>query len=201
MIVSKSFITAKATELITTNSSAKAAFRQIQDSIVTNHSPNKTFFEINNKEKHGNGVVPIKEGIYKSLEEKYQWFREKPLNYFKNDAKKGGPIDVYKAFDKDTFRVGIEFETGNISSAHRSLNKLALGIIKSELELAVMLLPVSKLAYYLTDRVSNFDELEPYFVLFNEYPFIILGFDADKYTEAVPILSKGRDGMLSLIHI
>lgn len=89
MIVSKSFITAKARRLITTNPSAKEAFQQIQNSITSNHSSTKSIFEINNKEKHGNGVVPIKEGIYKSLEEKYQWFREKPLDYFKNDVKKG----------------------------------------------------------------------------------------------------------------
>lgn len=195
MIVSKSFITAKARRLITTNPSAKEAFQQIQNSITSNHSSTKSIFEINNKEKHGNGVVPIKEGIYKSLEEKYQWFREKPLDYFKNDVKKGGPIDVYKAFRGGAVRVGVEFETGNISSAHRSLNKLALGIIKAELDLAVMLLPVSGLAYFLTDRVSNYEELEPYFVLFKDYPFVILGFDADKYSASAPVLPKGRDGM------
>lgn len=196
MIVSKYFKSAKAEVLLKNNVFAQIAYKEIEDSILSNRSAGKSFFEINNKEKNCNGVVPIKKGIYESLEEKYNWFREKPLVYLKNDAKKGGPIDVYKQFGRNPrFCVGVEFETGNISSAHRSLNKLALGIVKSELDLAVVLLPVQKLAHFLTDRVSNYEELEPYFVLFEQYPFIVLGFDVEKYSLSAPLLPKGNDGM------
>ena len=196
MIISKYFKSAKAEVLLKNNVFAQIAYKEIEDSILSNRSTGKNFFEINNKEGHCNGVVPIKKGIYESLEDKYSWFREKPLDYLKNEAKKGGPIDIYKQFGKNLqFCVGVEFETGNISSAHRSLNKLALGIVKSELDLAVVLLPVKKLADFLTDRVSNYEELEPYFVLFEQYPFIVLGFDVEKYSPSAPLLPKGNDGM------
>jgi len=151
-------------------------------------------FTINNSYKNCNGVVPIKEKCYICLEDKYNWYREKPLKSF---SSKGGPIDVYKEFknDNDQFNVGLEFETGNISSAHRSMNKLSLAIEMHELQLASLMLPINKLSYYLTDRVSNYEELEPYFHLLNNRAFIILGFDAEDYNPSVPLLPKGRDGM------
>ena len=110
---------------------------------------------------------------------------------------KGGPIDVYKEFTstREELKVGLEFETGNISSAHRSLNKLAVGIKHSEIQLAILLMPVKRLSYYLTDRVSNYEELKPYFCLVDDYPFIFIGFDVERYSENVPFLPKGNDGM------
>ncbi len=66
------------------------------------------------------------------MEDEYEWYREKPLSYFHDYAPKGGPIDVYKEFyhEGEVIRAGLEFETGNISSAHRSMNKLCIGIKK-----------------------------------------------------------------------
>lgn len=57
------------------------------------------------------------------------------------------------------------------------------------------MMPIKNMAYFLTDRVSNYEELEPYLFLLDEMPFVVFGFDADEYSENAPLLPKGRDGM------
>lgn len=188
MHISKSYITPPAKSLLKSSSLAEEAYNEITLSI------NNMIGTINNSSKNCNGVVPIKEDCYQLLEETYGWFREKPLDSF---SEKGGPIDVYKEFqnNKALLRVGLEFETGNISSAHRSMNKLTIGIANDDIDFAVLIMPVSALSYYLTDRVSNYEELQPYYSLVNDYPFVFLGFDAESYSDTYPVLQKGRDGM------
>ena len=196
MIIPVRYISTRADYLIQTNDLAHQAFIEIEDSILLNCTDDSGKFTINSSEKNCNGVVPIKEGIYRRLEINYEWFREKPLAYFE-DAQKGGPIDVYKEFGDwaHPFNVGLEFETGNISSAHRSMNKLCMGIKHGDLQMAFLILPIKRLAYYLTDRVSNYEELAPYFGLLDDFPIVVFGFDADRYNPTVPLLAKGRDGM------
>jgi hypothetical protein len=189
MIVTKSYITVSAAALIHENRTAEQAYNEVIDSISSITS------RINNSSKNCNGVMPLKDNCYQKLENDYLWFREKPLEYFHEQREKGGPIDVYKEFENPFTRVGLEFETGNISSAHRAMNKLSVGIKQHELDLAVLIMPVARLSYYLTDRVSNYEELEPYYILLEEYPFIILGFDAEQYINTTPLLPKGPDGM------
>ncbi len=188
MHITKSHITPEAHNLLRNSNLANQAYDEVVESI------NNMVGYINNSSKNCNGVVPVKEGCYQLLEETYGWYREKPLDVL---SAKGGPIDVYKDFydNSDVFSVGIEFETGNISSAHRAMNKLALGVNNSEIHLAILLFPVSALSYYLTDRVSNYEELEPYFSLVDGLPFIFLGFDAEDYSPTYPLLPKGKDGM------
>ena len=188
MHIAKRYITNPADQLITSSILAQNAYNEIE------HSIKNMIGEINNSSIHCNGVVPVKEGCYKLLEETYGWYREKPLDTL---SEKGGPIDVYKEFlsSDSILRVGLEFETGNISSAHRSMNKLILGITNNELDLAVLILPIHDLSYYLTDRVSNYEELQPYYPIVDKYPFMFLGFDAEDYSPIHPILSKGSDGM------
>lgn len=196
MNIPESYVSARADFLIQTNDLAHQAFIEIEDSILQNCTDDSGDFTINSSGKNCNGVVPVKEGIYRRLETCYKWFREKPLAYFE-DAQKGGPIDVYKEFGDNThpFNVGLEFETGNISSAHRSMNKLCMGIKHGDLQMAFLIMPIKRLAYYLTDRVSNYEELAPYFGLLDDFPIVIFGFDADHYDPSAPLLAKGRDGM------
>lgn len=188
MHIQKWYITKDAQNLIDHAPLAGRAFHEITDAV------NSMVAVINNTGKNCNGVVPLKEPCYCMLEETYGWYREKPLAIL---SEKGGPIDVYKAFadNNGSFHVGIEFETGNISSAHRSMNKLSLGVHNGELDLAVLMMPMHRLSYYLTDRVANYEELEPYFSLVSDVPFIIIGFDVEEYSANVPCLAKGRDGM------
>ena len=61
--------------------------------------------------------------------------------------------------------------------------------------MAVLMMPVNRMSFYLTDRVSNYEELEPYFPLLDSYPFIVFGFDAEVYDQTAPLLPKGKDGM------
>lgn len=188
MHIEREFITDSAKILLSSNLNAKKAYSEINESIQN------MVGKINNTEKNCNGVVPIKEGCYQMLEETYNWYREKPLDVL---VEKGGPIDVYKEFRDvhDLFCVGLEFETGNISSAHRSMNKLKLGIKVGELQLGVLMMPMFELSYFLTDRVSNYEELKPYFSLVEDVPFIIIGFNAEELGANYPVLPKGKDGM------
>lgn len=197
MKISKIYNSPIAIKLINQNHYAEQAFHEIERSILDNKTNGMDHFVINSSEKNCNGVVPIKEKCYQILEYQYDWFREKPLPYLRDEAKKGGPIDVYKQFGSmnSLFRVGLEFETGNISSAHRSINKLCVGIRQHDLDMAFLMMPIKKFAFYLTDRVSNYEELEPYFVLLDSYPFVVFGFDAEEYNPNVPLLPKGKDGM------
>ena len=190
MHIEQEYFTDSAKHLVENHPCAKMAYLEIKESICN------MIGDINNQKKNCNGVVPIKEGCYKTLEEKYGWYREKPLSILVKQGK-GGPIDVYKEFNYEsgTFCVGLEFETGNISSAHRSMNKLNLGIIVGELQLAVLMMPMHELSYFLTDRVANYEELRPYFSLVSQVPFIIIGFNAENFGEEYQFLSKGKDGM------
>ena len=123
MLISKQYISPIAQQLILSDALVNQAFDEVSNSIIHNVSPGQAIFALNNSQKNCNGVVPIKERCYQILEESYDWFREKPLSYFHNDVKKGGPIDVYKEFSDTSHSIhaGLEFETGNISSAHRLL--------------------------------------------------------------------------------
>lgn len=197
MLIAKEFISPLAHELIKCNPLAKCAYNEVANSILKNVTHGHDIFILNNTKKHCNGVVPVKERCYQILEDEYGWYREKPLSYFHDNVQKGGPIDVYKEFcqDGNVLYAGLEFETGNISSAHRSMNKLCIGITMGEIAIAFLMMPVKAMSFYLTDRVSNYEELEPYFLLLDNTPFVVFGFDAEEYSADVPLLPKGKDGM------
>lgn len=197
MRIAKLYVSKVARNLIDINDMAAQAFEEVRSSILDNVTLGSDHFILCCIHKNCNGVVPVKERCYQILEEKFGWYREKPLAYFHTDVQKGGPIDVYKEFHKkhNILRTGLEFETGNISSAHRSMNKLCVGIKKGELDLAMLMMPIKKMSFYLTDRVSNYEELEPYFLLLEDFPFVVFGFDAEEYSEDAPLLPKGKDGM------
>ncbi len=109
----------------------------------------------------GNGVVPIKLAFCSQLKE-FGWNLETPLriasrkNPGKLDATKGSP---------DGRLVAVEWETGNISSSHRAINKMVLGILKGVLCAGVLVLPTREMYRFLTDRIGNFEEISPYFDL------------------------------------
>lgn len=149
-------------------------------------------YAINNSKKHINGVTPIKEQIFNTLHHVFQWRREVTLPYFKMAAGKGGPIDLFKKFEG--YSAGVEFETGNIASVHRSINKLKTGWKKGDIDFACLILPVKKLSYFLTDRIANYEEIAPYFPIFDDFPLLVVGFDADLYTDTIAPISKEKSG-------
>ena len=146
------------------------------------------------KRGRGNGVKPIKDGLLLSLE-KAGWAVEQPLDLA--TASRPGKLDAVTETSAGPFAV--EWETGNISSSHRALNKMALGLLKGKLAGGALIVPSGELRPYLTDRVGNFPELEPYLDLWKSVPcktgvlqVIVVEHDALSYD--VPRIPKGTDG-------
>lgn len=96
--------------------------------------------------------------------------------------------------------VALEWETGNISSSHRAINKLLIGFHRAALKGAILVVASEDLARHLTDRVGNLPELKPYIEFWKESPvrngvfrvFVVEHDVLDRGTRPIP---KGRDGM------
>ena len=146
------------------------------------------------KRGEGSGVTPIKEACMNYLK-KQTWDLETKVNFA--TAKKPGPIDATSKVGDRLFCV--EWETGNISSSHRALNKMALGILKKILIGGILIVPTRKMYYYLTDRIGNFRELEPYFpfwkaIQVDEGFLAIIAIEHDAVSKDVPRIEKRTDG-------
>lgn len=147
-----------------------------------------------NPVRRGNGVKPIKHTFISRLEE-LGWAPEKRLSLVKGVSP--GPIDAVKNTPEGLFAV--EWETGNISSSHRALNKIATGIIQGNLIGGILVLPVRTLAQYLTDRVGNFEELSPYFPMYSNLQLDsgimgVISIEQDGLSNDVILIPKGKDG-------
>ena len=81
-------------------------------------------------------------------------------------SKFGGFDFVFDA--PEGLRVAIEWETGNISSSHRSMNKLSIALISGALDAAVLIVPSRDLYEQLTDRVGNIAELSGYLSMWKD---------------------------------
>lgn len=142
----------------------------------------------------GSGVKPIKDACMHHLK-LLGWDLETPVDIAA--LKRPGPMDA-------TYRVGdrlfcVEWETGNISSSHRALNKMALGILKKVLIGGVLIMPTRAMYRYLTDRVGNLPEIEPYFPLWRalkvgEGLLAIIAIEHDAVSKSVPRIPKGTEG-------
>jgi len=147
-----------------------------------------------NPTRKGNGVVPIKINFVNSLISN-GWIAEKRMSFA--DGMNPGPVDVVKETIYGDFAV--EWETGNISSSHRALNKIAVGILQGEIIGGILILPIKNLAQYLTDRIGNYEEIEPYFPLYQniqvkEGMIGVISVDYDSVSEGSPLIPKGKDG-------
>jgi hypothetical protein len=100
-------------------------------------------------------------------------------------------------------RIAIEWETGNISSSHRSLNKLAIALAAGILEVGVLVVPSRDLYEHLTDRIGNIGELSGYLSLWESLKvtvprglLAITVVEQDELTddETFPYLRVGSDG-------
>ena len=108
-----------------------------------------------------------------------------------------GPIDAIKKTKEGIFAV--EWETGNISSSHRALNKISLGLIQKKLLGGILILPVRELAMFLTDRIGNLEEIQPYFALYQNLKIDVgfmgvIGVSYDAISKDAPLIPKGKDG-------
>lgn len=111
-----------------------------------------------NPARHGNGVKPIKNACMAALQDNFGWELETKITYA---TRLPGRVDVTKRLNGDFF--ALEWETGNISSSHRAVNKMVLGLLRGVFLGSALVLPSRKLYAYLTDRIGNYEELEPYF--------------------------------------
>ena len=144
--------------------------------------------------REGNGVIPIKLGLMKELH-RQGWKLEEPLDIA--TLKKPGKLDAVLYTDYGP--VALEWETGNISSSHRALNKMALGLLKGVLACGILVVPSRKFYKYLTDRIGNMEELEPYLDLWRSIPCIqgvleIVAIEHDATSTKVPRIPKGTSG-------
>lgn len=142
----------------------------------------------------GNGVKPIKLGLLRELKAQ-GWKLEEPLELAV--LAKPGDLDAVLATAHGP--IALEWETGNISSSHRAINKMALGLLKGLLACGLLVVPSRKLYPYLTDRIGNYEELRPYLFLWKSIPYEagvleIIVVEHDATSLDVPKIPKGTSG-------
>jgi hypothetical protein len=125
-----------------------------------------TIYPESGKERgKGNGVKPIRDRFVHSLKDK-GWTIEgkaksaldKRLGEF--DAVLPGPERL----------IAVEWEAGDISSPHLSMNKLTLLLKTQIISAGVLVVPSRKLCIHLPDRIGYVEEIKPYFVLWESVP-------------------------------
>lgn len=137
----------------------------------------------------GNGVKPIKEACMLKL---------KTLGWNTDERKNPLRLDATKTLANRVF--GVEWETGNISSSHRAMNRLLRGYHEGVLAGGVLIVPTRSLYHYLTDRVGNLAELEPYFdfwkatITWKDGVLAIIAVEHNRTDPRVPRIKKGTDG-------
>jgi hypothetical protein len=94
----------------------------------------------------------------------------------------------------------VEWETGNISSSHRSMNKMSMLLSSGMIAAGTLVVPSRELYRYLMDRVGNVQELEPCFLLWKSVPcakglleIVVIEHDSTSYdVPGIPKLTSGR---------
>ena len=143
----------------------------------------------------GNGVKPIKNGFVAQLNAD-DW--EPEVRATLSGELGPGKIDAIKHLP-DGRLIAVEWETGNISSSHRALNKMVVGMLHERLIAGFLVLPERTLYPYLTDRIGNVQELRPYFAMWRKVAvasgvLCVLGVEHDHTSPDVPQIPKGLDG-------
>ena len=169
-----------------------------------------------------NGVVSIKNQFYRHLTEVEGWLPETGLDFGTGLNDLMVPLTLYPSgreyreplatsfgpFDFATTGPGgiktvIEWETGNISSSHRSINKLCVCLNAGIVQAGVVIVPSRPLYRHLTDRIGNIDELSGYLSLWQSMEtkvekglLAIAVVEHDHLTTATdfPLLDRGNDG-------
>ncbi len=100
-------------------------------------------------------------------------------------------------------KIAIEWETGNISSSHRSMNKLAIALGNSIVQIGILIVPSRDLYEHLTDRIGNIGELSGYLSMWESLKFsvtrgllaiTVVEHDALTDDTTFPYLQLGDDG-------
>lgn len=144
--------------------------------------------QLNVRPQLRNGVKPIKDAFVELLE-RQGWAPEFDL------------FDAYLDYRNGTLPFVAEWETGNISSSHRAVNRIALGMEEGRIAGGVLVLPTRDLYRHLTDRIGNFQELEPYLPLYRRWDgepgyryLAIVTVEHDRLDPSAPYIPRGTDG-------
>lgn len=153
--------------------------------------------ESGKKTGEGNGVRPIRDAFVSKLVG-IGWQPERRYPRTGEAALVPGAFDAWKVFGSNQ-AVVVEWETGNISSSHRAMNKIAMALLHGRIAAGYLVLPSRRLYMFLTDRVGNFPELEPYFPLWASVPITsgvlsVVEVEYDATSFDVPRIAKGTDG-------
>jgi hypothetical protein len=123
------------------------------------------------------------------------WLREQSIDLA--TATQPGKVDAMLRTRSGV--IVVEWETGNISSSHRSLNKMCLGLMKGAIVSGTLVVPSRALYHFLTDRIGNWSELVPYLDLWKSVPIeagvlelVVVEHDATSID--VPRIPKATDG-------
>jgi hypothetical protein len=144
--------------------------------------------------RRGNGVKPVKNEFVKELK-RLKWTIEGPAKNLLDQHL--GDFDA--VIDGPEGFIVAEWETGNISSSHRSMNKLTMLVTDGLIAAGVLVVPSRNLYLYLTDRIGNYRELEPYLKLWKSVPcktgvLEIVVIEQDAESNDVRLIPKGTDG-------
>jgi hypothetical protein len=113
-----------------------------------------------------------------------------------------GEFDFMTTTEHGT-RIAIEWETGNISSSHRSMNKLAIALSNEIINIGVLIIPSRALYKHLTDRIGNIGELSGYLAMWADLSsavtrgllaITVVEHDNSTSDQDLPYLSVGIDG-------
>jgi hypothetical protein len=153
-------------------------------------------FAINPK-KRGNGVKPIK--VPCRLRLRQLGWRTEGFPPLASNVLRPGDLDALVV--RDGHYIAFEWETGNVSSSHRALNKLVLGLIHRAVVGCFLVVPSRALYPYLTDRIGNIKELRAYLPLWSaasekieEAALRIYVVEHDRIDENIAVIPKGTDG-------
>lgn len=150
--------------------------------------------ESGKKRGEGNGVGPIKTEFINQLRNS-EWTLEGAA---KNSLGQGlGDFDALAVGPEGP--IVVEWETGNISSSHRSMNKLTMLVSDGIIAAGTVIVPSRRLYVYLTDRIGNYRELEPYLKLWKSVPcrkgvLEIVVIEHDGVSRDVPRIPKTTAG-------
>ncbi len=121
--------------------------------------------ESGKKRGEGNGVGPIKDEFVKEMRLLGWAIEGHAKNQLGQDL---GDFDAVLVGPEGP--IVVEWETGNISSSHRSMNKLTMLVSCGVIISGTLVVPSRKLYVYLTDRIGNYDEIQPYLQMWRSVP-------------------------------
>jgi hypothetical protein len=150
--------------------------------------------ESGKERNQGNGVKPIKLGLIAHLRD-CGWVAEAAV--MTTAQGKVGRFDAVLA--TSPLPIVVEWETGNISSSHRSLNKMSLCVINQYILGGILIVPSRQLYKFLTDRIGNIAELNWYLPLWRSLQcdqgvLQIIVVEHDSTSSKVARIPKGTDG-------